>query len=177
MKIYLLIFGVFIYWITPLRATIPQGIQDSITVYIFLHESCVISQYYTLPLRELHAEYANEEIGFVGLFPNFSSKPSQIQSFKEKYEIPFALKTDYFHTKTKALGATVTPEVIVVNEVNGTIIYQGRIDDNYAQIGRRKRRATSFELRDTLQALQDGQPILVARTEAVGCFIGKSKLE
>ena len=67
---------------------IPDQRQDRITVYVFLHESCVISQYYTLPLRELHEEYANENIQFIGLFPNFSSKPNQIETFKEKYQIP-----------------------------------------------------------------------------------------
>ena len=78
---------------------ITRQLQDRITVYVFLHESCVISQYYTLPLRELHEEYANENVQFKGLFPNFSSKPNQIETFKEKYQIPFELKTDYYHKK------------------------------------------------------------------------------
>ena len=86
-------------------------IQDRITVYVFLHESCVIRQYYTLPLRELHEEYANESVQFIGLFPNFSSKPKQIETFKKKYQIPFELKTDYYHKKK----------------------------ENYARVGKRKR--------------------------------------
>lgn len=150
--------------------------SDSITVYIFLHDACVISQYYTLPLRALHQEYANEQIQFIGLFPNFSAKPNNIKTFKKKYNIPFDLRPDYYHTQKEALGATVTPEVVVYNETKAQILYRGRIDDSYARVGQRKRVTTSAELKQVLEAIQTNQPIQVSNTEAVGCFIGKDKL-
>ena len=111
----------------------------------FLHESCVISQYYTLPLRELHKVYADENVQFIGLCPNLSSKPNQIETFKEKYQIPFELKTDYYHKKKEAFEVTVTPEVVVYNESKGQLIYRGRIDDAYARVGKRKRMTTTLE--------------------------------
>ena len=119
--------------------------QDSFTVYVFLHESCVISQYYTLPRRELHKEYADENVQFIGLCPNLSSKPNQIETFKEKYQIPFELETDYYHKKREEFEATVTPEVIVYNESKEQLIYKGRIDDAYARVGKRKRMTTTLE--------------------------------
>ena len=152
---------------------ISRQIQDSITVYIFLHESCVISQYYTLPLKELHKEYANENIQFIGLFPNFSSKPNQIEAFKEKYQIPYELKTDYFHKKKEKFEATVTPEVVVYNESKGQLIYRGRIDDAYARVGKRKRITTTSELKNVLESIRNNQAITVSNTQAIGCFIGK----
>ncbi len=155
---------------------ISRQIQDSITVYIFLHESCVISQYYTLPLKKLHKEYANENIQFIGLFPNFSSKPNQIEAFKEKYQIPYELKTDYFHKKKEKFEATVTPEVVVYNESKGQLIYRGRIDDAYARVGKRKRVTTTSELKNVLESIRNNQPIIVSNTQAIGCFIDKKKL-
>ena len=159
------------------EANPDESSQDGITVYIFLHDACVISQYYTLPLREIHEQYANDSIRFVGLFPNFSSKKEKIEAFKEKYKIPFELKTDYFHTKTKAFGATVTPEVVVYNESTKEILYQGRIDNSFFQVGKRRRVTTTSELKDVLEAISNNQPIPIAETEAIGCLIEKNKLK
>ena len=159
--------------ITPTLAIPGERDTDSITVYVFLHESCVISQYYTLPLREMHQEYAHEQIQFVGLFPNSSSKYSKIQAFKKNYQIPFELKTDYNHTLTEALGATVTPEVVVYHEAQKKILYKGRIDDAYARVGQKKRVISTSELKDALEAIRNKQPIPISETKAVGCFINK----
>ncbi|MEM9723234.1 MAG: hypothetical protein AAGA10_28455 [Bacteroidota bacterium] len=74
-----------------LIAYLIRDIQDSITVYVFLHESCVISQFYPLELGELYEECADDNLNFVGLFPNVSSKPEQIQAFQDTYGIPFEL--------------------------------------------------------------------------------------
>ena len=137
---------------------------------------CIRDRYYTLPLRELHEEYANENIHFIGLFPNFSSKPNLIETFKKKYQIPFELKTDYYHKKKEKFEATVTPEVVVYNESNGQVIYKGRIDDAYARVGKRKRFTTTSELKDVLESIRNHQPIMIANTQAIGCFIGKNKL-
>lgn len=153
----------------------PADSQDSITVYIFLHESCVISQYYTLPLREMHEQYGSDKLQFVGLFPNLSSQPAQIEAFRETYQIPFALKPDYFHQKMEAFGAAVTPEVVVYNETKQQILYKGRIDDAYARVGQKKRVVSSSELKDVLEAIQNDQEIKVSATTAVGCFISPNK--
>ena len=53
------------------RSKVHEPVPDRITVYVFLHDACLISQYYTVALRELHAEYATEDLHFVGLFPSF----------------------------------------------------------------------------------------------------------
>lgn len=145
--------------------------QDSVTVYVFLHESCLISQYYTLPLRQLNEEFCHENIQFVGLFPNLSSKVENIQAFKEQYNIPFALETDYEKIKTRQFGATITPEVVVFNETQHQILYRGRIDDAYARVGKRKQVTSTSELRDALTAIANGQPVAVTETQAVGCYI------
>ena len=168
-------------FITSLFASSLGGVssfkpKDRFTVYIFLHDACVISQYYTLSLSALYDEYANDQIQFIGLFPDFSSKPGNIEAFKFKYDIPFTLKADYFHDKKEAFGATVTPEVVVYNETQEQIIYQGRIDNTYARVGQRRRVTTTSELKDVLEAIHNAQPILISKTDPVGCFITKNKL-
>ncbi|MEL6672075.1 MAG: hypothetical protein AAFR61_07775 [Bacteroidota bacterium] len=157
----------------PLPADETLKTSDQVTVYVFLHESCVISQYYTLPLRRLHNKYADENLRFIGLFPNASSQPQKMQAFKAAYKLPFDLQTDHDHARKEAFGATVTPEVVVFNESQGKILYQGRIDDSYARVGKRRRVSTTSELADVLHALAKNKPIEVANTQPIGCFISK----
>ena len=173
--------GVFLF-ILPLMSTAQvqantaHTIQDSISVYVFLHESCVISQYYSLPLREMYEEYADENLQFIGLFPSESSTPESRNTFKEKYKIPFELKADHHQMKTHALGAEVTPEVIVYNQSTKKILYKGRIDDSYARVGQRKRVTSTSELSDVLAALRNGHTVTFSQTKAIGCIIKKNDL-
>ncbi len=160
---YLLVFPFFLLAVRAIS-------QDSISVYLFLHDECVISQNYTALLNQLHEEYG-KEVAFVGLFPNFSSKPDKIEAFRQKYHISFPLKTDYYKTITKAMGATVTPEVVIFDHTLGQKLYQGRIDDTYFRVGKRRTVTTTAELEDALHAIRKGKPIPITETDAVGCFI------
>ena len=155
------------------KAELSPASTDQITVSVFLHEACLISQYYTLPLRQLYEEYASANLSFLGLFPNASSQLDKIQEFKTTYKIPFALQLDQDQAKTEAFGATITPEVVVYNETQGKILYQGRIDDAYARVGQRKRITHTSELKDVLAAISNGQAIQTQNAPAVGCFISK----
>jgi len=49
--------------------------------------------------------------------------------------------------------------------------YLGRIDDLYADLGKRRARATSLDLRDALDAVLADRPVPRPVTQAVGCFI------
>lgn len=142
---------------------------DSIKVYVFLKEDCVISQNYTPTLNRLYQTFSSQKIEFIGLFPSTREKP--IEAFREKYAITFPLKSDYFQTMTKKLGATVTPEVIVYNNVCNEILYQGRIDDTYFRVGKKRTVTTTAELEAALEAIIANKPVLIKKTEPVGCLI------
>jgi len=122
-------------------------------------------------MNELHEEYASDAVAFVGLFPNHFSTESGIRNYKEKYSIPFPLKREYFQTKTKLFGATITPEVVVYNESKKQILYQGRIDDSYYKIGRRRQVITTNELEDVLSSITKGEKPKVESIKPIGCFI------
>ena len=145
--------------------------KDSVSVYIFLHDACVISQNYTLMLNELAATFSSDELSFVGVFPDFSSKPDKIEAFREKYKITFPLKTDYFKTLTQKMGATITPEVVVFDHQQEEILYKGRIDNSYFRVGKRRTVTTTSELEDALRAITNGEPVAVKETPAIGCII------
>ena len=148
---------------------------DSITVYIFMREDCKICQNYSLKWQAIHKEYASDSLRFIGVFPNFSSKPKKIDAFKKKYQIPFDFVHDYFKTLTLRFGATVTPEVIVFDHKENKILYRGRTDNTYFRVGKRRTVTTSSELKDALEAIKTGKEIEIPETTAVGCFINFQK--
>ena len=141
------------------------------TVYVFLADTCPISQAATLPLRALHGQYAGQGVGFVGVFPAAATTPAALAEFAKAYQLPFALQADPGHRLTRRLHARVTPEAVLVAADGRTVLYQGRLDDAYAGLGQHRPVTRHHELADALAAVTAGRRVAVTRTEPVGCFI------
>ena len=135
---------------------VGAGPAPRATVYVFLADTCPISQAATLPLRELHTRYASRGIRFVGVFPAGATTPAVLADFTKTYQVPFPLQADAGHRLTRQLHARVTPEAVVLAADGRTVLYQGRLDDAYAGLG---------------QLVVAGRPVAVPRTEPIGCFI------
>ena len=149
--------------------------SDSLTIYVFLHDECVISQFYTPLLTELYEKYNDKKIGFIGYFPHFSSKPAQIENFAKKYRLAFPLKQDYYQVLTKKFGITITPEVAVWDHRSDRLVYRGRIDDSYVRVGKRKLHPQHHDLKNVIDEWIVGDvPADTIVTQAIGCFIGPS---
>ncbi len=148
--------------------------NDSLTVYVFLSETCPICQNQTFYLRELQQEFTGKKIGFVGVFPNenFSTKES-IEKFAKKFRLNFPLIKDENQVLTKHLGATITPQVIVYQQDTKEIKYNGMINNGFERVGRRRQVITDFYLRDALMELIQGKTVTLSDTKPVGCFIIK----
>ena len=144
---------------------------ERFTVYLFLGEECIISQQYTLLIKRLYKEYGHEKLSFVGLFPNPSSSKEKMELFEKKYGLGFEMKLDGLQKMMDRFGVRVTPEVVVFNERKKEVVYQGRIDNTFFRVGKRRTVTTTSELEDVLAAINKGQKIIPKRTEAVGCFI------
>jgi peroxiredoxin len=149
--------------------------QKEVKVYIFMSEDCIICQSYTPYLNELHDRYMDEGIEIIGVFPNFSSKKKQIDAFKEKYQIKYALQSDYFRSITEQFQATITPEVVVFDESQNAVLYRGRIDNTFFRVGKRRRVTTTSELEDALEAIVQDKEILITSTQPIGCIISNKK--
>jgi len=145
---------------------------DSLTVYVFLHDACVISQFYTPELTRLFEAYHKQKVGFRGYFPNASATADKIKAFGTDYHLAFPLHEDYSKTVTRKFGITVTPEVAVWDHRTDQLIYRGRIDDSYVRVGKRKIHPQHYDLQDTIEAwlgTQNHQNF--TETQAIGCFI------
>ena len=149
--------------------------SDSISVYIFLSETCPICQNQTLTLRQLYSEYSSKGISFTGLFPNgeYSTKEG-IQKFGRKYKIEFPLVRDEQQALTKKFSATITPEVFVCNNLTGEILYRGKVDNSFEGIGKKRQVITEHYLRGALENILHQKTVTIKETQPVGCFIIKN---
>lgn len=148
--------------------------KDSITVYVFLFESCPICQSLTIELKNLYTEFSSKGIEFIGIFPNTTiSTEASIKKFKQKYNIPFTLKIDDEQKLTKQFSATITPQVFVVRKSDNKILYSGKVDNSYERIGKRRTVVNEHYLRTGLESILKGETPNPSQTKAVGCFIIK----
>jgi hypothetical protein len=67
-------------------------------------------------------------------------------------------------------GVTVSPEVAVFSPDN-LLLYRGRIDDRLITLGKQRAAPTRRDLREALDAIIEGKPVLVPVTKAVGCYL------
>src|SRR5690349_2960336 len=68
--------------------------KDKLSVYIFLAETCPISQFYTLTLKDLYREFGESNLKFKGVFPNAESTEESVAEFKKTYDLPFEMVVD-----------------------------------------------------------------------------------
>ena len=160
-----------------LLATVPATATKELpiaTVHIFLKEDCPIARYHTKTLSKLQESYAKEGIAFRGYVSTSKASVQSVAAFKAKFNISFAIEPDASLSKAHHLGAKVTPEVVVLDR-DGKTLYQGRIDNTYADFGKRRRVTTSHDLRDVLEALARGEAVEPKSTKAIGCLIPIAK--
>ncbi len=146
----------------------------ALTVLIFVSADCPVSNRYAPEITRLHHEFAARGIRVRLIYPNPLDVDETIQRHLEAYGLPRLAERDPAHALVKLAGATITPEAAVF-DAQGNIVYRGRIDDRFVDLGRERPVATTHDLRNALTALLAGTPVTPARTQAVGCYIADMK--
>jgi hypothetical protein len=126
-----------------------------------------LSENYSLTLNELKIKYP--AVKFIGVVPGNLSTNDEISSFISEYKILFPVYRDDQNKLVKCLKATVVPEAFLV--VGYETAYSGRIDDWMVALGKKKPAVTQHDLANAIECLLKQRPILVRRTQAIGCFI------
>ena len=144
--------------------------QNKYSVYVFVAEKCPISIYMAKPLQEAFQKYGSE-VDFYTVFPMRNSTNETAQKFLEKYKLTdFKIKLDNYQGFARKLGATITPEVIVI-DAQGEVAFRGRISDAYKAPGKMKHGVRKNELLTILEKLTNGKEVAQPWAHAVGCYI------
>jgi len=139
--------------------------------FAFLHPACPLAQEYAPVLDHLAAGFAKEGIRFVGVICECDD-PAEVEAYRREYGITFPIHLDTDFTLAEALGATITPEVVLVDR-DRIIRYSGRIDDRYKIRGVMTPGAAEPELAHAIQDFLAGREIRKPRTTAAGCPIDR----
>jgi hypothetical protein len=139
-------------------------------VLIFVSVECPVSNRYAPEIQRLYRDFAPKGVRFTLVYPNPSDEMAVIQKHLSEYNLPPVAQRDPDHRLVKNAQATVTPEAVVFDSKE-RVVYQGRIDDRFVELGRERPAATQHDLRNALNAVLAGKRVETARTQAVGCFI------
>ncbi len=148
-----------------------QSYSDSISVNLFLLDECMICQKSSTYINEVLDTAKLASFQTKAYFPNFSSKPDHIEAYLEKHNIDVQWKTDYYKGKAKDWDVKVLPTIVIIDEKNDSILYHGKINNQFESIGKQRRHVTEHYALDALQAIKTNTNIPISKTEAVGCFI------
>ena len=156
---------------TDLRGVVRHPLEpgDRIaSVLVFFWHDCPMSNAYAPELNRIAAAHTNFAFYIVQVDSDLT-----VAAAKE-HARSFALRPpvlmDSQHRLVKRVGATVTPEAVVVGK-NGAVLYRGRIDDGYASLGKKRAAVTEHDLIDALDALAAGRPLKRTETKSPGCLI------
>ena len=89
-------------------------------------------------------------------------------------KLPRHVLRDPRHSLVRLGQVRVTPEAAVFLP-GRRLVYHGRIDNRYVELGRERTEATQHDLQTILEAILNGKPVPYATAKAVGCYISEIK--
>jgi len=139
-------------------------------VFIFLLRDCPVSNVYAPEITRIHSEYSKKGVALYLVHPDPDTDAKSALTHASEYKLTTPVVLDHDHKLTRLAGAEVTPEAAVFDG-KGLLVYRGRIDNLYADFGKKRAKPTRRDLRETLDALLAGKRLAKRTTKAVGCYI------
>jgi len=150
--------------VDPLKAA-----NGRVVVLVFVRADCPVSNRYAPTIQRL-SEAHTGKAAFWLVYPSKSASAEAIRRHELEYGYKIPALRDPQRVLVKQSRVEITPEVAVF-DVNRKLIYHGRIDNLYEDIGRARSAATTHELEDAISAALGGKSLAVDAKHAVGCYI------
>ncbi|HJN90891.1 MAG TPA: redoxin domain-containing protein [Verrucomicrobiota bacterium] len=139
-------------------------------VLVFVLRDCPVSNVYAPEMTRIHKEYSRKGVAIFLVHPDRDTDTKAARAHAKEYKLSAPLVLDHDHKLVRRAEAVITPEAAVF-DAKGRLVYRGRIDNLYADYGKKRFNTTRRELRETLDALLAGKPMTKRTTKAVGCYI------
>ena len=159
---------------SPIRLSRPDGLPEYVdvklyraTVLLFLSTVCPISNAYQDRIHALAKHFEGRPARLLMINSNDNETAAETLRYANdvKFSVPFF--KDWRNTVADRFGATLTPEVIVLDS-SGASRYHGAIDD-----ARNPARVKIEAVKLAVEALIAGRPVSVRPIRAFGCAIKK----
>jgi hypothetical protein len=139
-------------------------------VLVFTMQDCPIANSYIPTLNRLVDTNWPRGVRLLMIHVDPQITIAEARKHAREYQIKAPVVIDRQHKWVARVGATRSPEVALFSP-DGEIRYTGRIDDRYADLGKRRAHASTHDLQDAIDAVLAGRTVVRPKTEAIGCFI------
>lgn len=137
-------------------------------VLVFVRTDCPVSNRYAPLIQRISSQYANK-VGFWLVYLGKTATAEKIRQHQSEYGYKLPALRDPQRALVAKAQVQITPEAAVF-DANHRLIYHGRIDNLYEDLGRARPAATTQELDDAVQAALSGKAPPPS-APGVGCFI------
>lgn len=152
------------------KAVDPFAEAARVRVLLFVRTDCPITNRYAPELQRVAQEFNRRGVRFWLVYPDGTETVAGIRDHIAQYQFPGEPVRDPRHMLVKRAHATVAPEAAVFDAA-GNLMYHGRIDDRYVDIGKARAAPQRHDLEDAIAAVLAGKPVAEAETSAVGCAL------
>jgi len=152
-----------------LPRTLDDFGQPKAFVFIFTTTGCPLAQRYLPRVKELSLQYRDQGVQFIAVNVGADDSIREVAYQAIEYGVQFPFVKDVHGECARALGATRTPEVVVL-DAERKIRYRGRIDNQY-RLGGVKPSADRQDLKEAIEDVLAGRKVKVKETVVDGCAI------
>ena len=145
--------------------------RDALLV-MFICRHCPYVQHVQQELARIGKDYANRNVGFVGISSNDpeaypEDSPTSLAEMSKELGFTFPVCYDESQDVAKAYRAACTPEFYIFDK-SMRLVYRGQLDDS-----RRGNTipVTGASVREALDALLNGRPVNPDQKPSIGCNI------
>ena len=148
--------------------------DEKAKIFIFTTIDCPVANGYSPEISKLSKEYKAKGVQFYLVHVDPDTSVEIAKKHAEEYSLNLPILLDPQHKLVEFTGAEITPEATLVTP-DKKIAYRGRIDNLYADYGKKRRQVTVKDLELAIGAVLSGMKVAVPRTEVVGCIIADFK--
>ncbi len=143
--------------------------SGKIVVLVFLRRDCPVSSRYAPIIQHISLQH-EPDASFWLVFPDRSDTPQSIRQYLRDYSYHLPALRDPEHALVKLAQVQITPEVAVFSRSH-ELIYDGRIDNWYVELGRSRAAPTTHELDEAIQTAVASMSPVVKKVRGMGCYI------
>jgi peroxiredoxin len=148
----------------------PEG---AIVVIVFGSVDCPVANAEVPEIRRIHERAKAGGASMFFVHPAVEQPIEKMAKHAQDRKLNMPVLHDKDRELVRLLGATTTPEAFVLRRDGDrwVVVYRGLIDNLYADVGRRRRNASTFYVRDAIDAAIARSPVQTPVRKPIGCLI------
>ncbi len=143
--------------------------RGKVVVLIFVRTDCPIANRYAPEIQRLRDAHVTDT-AFWMVYPDKKETAEVIRDHQREFRLTLPVLRDADRGLMKRAEVSITPEAAVFDG-KGRLVYHGRIDNWFEDIGRARPAPTTHDLADAITAALSGHPQTLPNAPAVGCYL------